>query len=193
MKGMGKISISFLDAGIIQWQLKQLHEIKIWNILLRGHNSRVYCSVSGEAKVGDCHCCKLGVGREILFATSKPGFLWYSLHIFMLKHCKFLLPISCQRMAFMHYCAFILCNFIKTRVQEIHQEHCSTVLHCNNLSNSKLQCRTLLAFSSWLESFLPWYSRATRAITRWVFLEVGRKALKQLRQWSYKIIKLFTL
>ena len=48
MKGMRKISISFLDAGIIQWQLKQLHEIKIWNILLRGHNFRVYCSVSGE-------------------------------------------------------------------------------------------------------------------------------------------------
>ena len=48
MKGMRKISLSFLDAGIIQWQLKQLHEIKIWNILLRGHNFQVYCSVSGE-------------------------------------------------------------------------------------------------------------------------------------------------
>ena len=34
-------------------------------------------------KVGDCHCCKLQVEREILFATSQPGFLWYSLYIFI--------------------------------------------------------------------------------------------------------------
>ena len=45
---MRKIHISSLDAWIIQRQLKQFREIKIWNILLRGHNFPVYCSMSGE-------------------------------------------------------------------------------------------------------------------------------------------------
>ena len=63
--------------------------------------------------------------REILFATS-PAFFdtvcisscWNIANFY----CQ-----SCQRMAFMHNSAFILCNFIEARVQETHQEYCNAL------------------------------------------------------------------
>ena len=137
-------------------------------------------------KVGDCHCCKLQVEREILFATS-PAFF----DTVCISLCWNIANFYCRSLAREWRSCTIAHSFyaISSRVQETHQKHCNAM--------KQSQGRMLFCFLNLTRKFLvlvslpSFKSSINRRCCRW--LAVTSKAANQLRQWSYKIIKLFTL
>ena len=174
---MRKIHISSLDAWIIQRQLKQFREIKIWNILLRGHNFPVYCSMSGEG------------WRVLLLQTKERFYLlqpaWLSMIQSAYLYVETLQIFTANFLAKeWRLCTKALFYAISSRyrVQETHLRRLHWIVTIRAISNfwGKKQFRYFF-FSDLLTGKFPGW-----VYTRWTLpklLEVGCKAALQSRQY----------